>query len=127
VSGLQEEKRHKIREPNHTGSDVAMSFDKETSRIEMRLWMKWGATIVVFLLTIVGWFSIDFLNKLRADAADGPKAMALIEPQIKEFEEMKREQKRMSRNIDRMTIFFETKWDMPREARHRVSRDSEDN
>lgn len=118
MSELREEKRHKIRPgEDRTGDDVVEALDKTADRIESKLWMKWGVVIVCALLTVVGWFSTDFINRIRIQAEEGHKALDMMEPHMKEFEEMKKEQKRMVRNVDRMTIFFETKWGMPREAR----------
>jgi hypothetical protein len=135
MSELREEKRHRIRPGvDHTGEDVVEALDKTANRVESKLWMKWGVSVVGALFFVIMWLGGGYVKRIEKQAEDGATALAEIKAHqvesnkyIEEFKDMKRAQQQMALDVQRMATFFETKYGMPpREVRSRRRRE-EDN
>lgn len=137
---LREEKRHRVRPESDRGDeDLAASINKTTDRIQKSLWMKWSVTIVGLLLSILLWFAKDYAVRVLNQVDTTPAVakaytdMAIAQQErelavyMEQIRELQREQKRTSRTVDRMAVFFETRFGMPRDARaaRRADQDEE--
>lgn len=130
MSELREEKRHKIRQgEGEQTKGVAEAINMKTSQFEKRLISKWAVPLITILLSLVVWFTNDFVANLRKQIDAAPSEARLytdtvlnahkaeVAVQFEDLKDLKREQKRMSRNLDRMSVFFETRFGMPHDSR----------